>query len=86
MYSPVRLLTIVETLSTLQAAKWKVVSQVVKGVPDGEQHIPPPPAKQSHVNVDKNVVDPDVTYDKFLLHSDDPKNFLKLCCMLCILV
>ncbi len=86
MYSPVRLLTIVKTLSTLQAAKQKAVSQVVEGVPDGEQRIPPPPAKQSYVNADEDIVDPNVAHDKFSLHSNDPKNFLKLCCVLRILV
>ena len=70
----------------MQAAKQKAVPQVVEGVPDGEQRIPPPPAKQSHTNADEDVADPDVAHDKFSLHPDDPKNFLKLCCALYILV
>ncbi len=75
-----------ETFLTLQAAKWKAMSQVVKGVSDGEQHIPPPPANQSHANADEDVADPNLVHNKFLLHLDNPKNFLKLCCALCIFV
>jgi hypothetical protein len=75
-----------ETFSTLQAAKWKAMSQVVEGVSDGEQCIPPPLANQPHANADKDVGDPNLPHDKFLLHLDDPKNFLKLCCVLHIFV
>jgi hypothetical protein len=62
------------------------VSQVVEGVPGGEQRVPPPPASQSYVNADEVVADPDIAHDKFSLHPDDPKNFLKLCCALRIFV
>jgi hypothetical protein len=75
-----------ETFSTSQAAKRKAVSQVVEGVPDGEQRIPPPPANQPHANADEDVGDPNLPHDKFSLHPDDPKNFLKLCCALRIFV
>jgi len=62
------------------------MSQVVEGVSDGEQHVPLPLANQPHTNVDKNVADPDLAHNKFSLHPDDPKNFLKLCCVLRIFV
>ena len=62
------------------------MSQVIEGVPDREQRIPPPPANQSYANADEDVLDPDLALDKFSLHLDDPKNFLKLCCVLHILV
>jgi hypothetical protein len=71
---------------TLQATKWKAVSQVIEGVPDGEQRIPPPSANQSYANADEDILDPNLTLNKFSLHPDNPKNFLKLCCVLCILV
>ncbi len=63
------------------------MSQVVEGVPEGEQRplhppaqIPPMPANEDGLPA------PGITQDKFLLHPNDPRNFLKLCATIRILL
>ena len=48
----------------------------------------PPPQLHSMVSTqpDDDIPNTDPSEDKFSLHSDDPKNFLKLCSALRILV
>jgi len=38
------------------------------------------------MNADEDIADPNLAHNKFSLHPDNPKNFLKLCCVLHILV
>jgi hypothetical protein len=46
---------------------------------------PPASDPKAKSRPDDYIVDHDVNSDKFTLHPDDPKNFLKLCSALCIL-
>jgi hypothetical protein len=63
------------------------VSQVVEGLPEGEQRALPPPTQISTaVSNEDDPIDAGDTQDKFLLHPDDPNNFLKLCAAIRILL
>ena len=73
--------------SILEGTKWKAKSQVVEGIPEGKQCALPPPTQTSTVMVDKETLNDDgINQDKFLLHQDDPANFLKLCAAIRILL
>jgi hypothetical protein len=63
------------------------VSQVVEGLPEGEQRALPPPTQIPTVMADEdNPIGASDTQDKFLLHPEDPQNFLKLCAAIRILL
>ncbi len=62
----------------LKAAKQKATSQLVKGLPEGEQHVSPPPVNHAMLDMDDNIIEPDTSNDKFSLHPDDLANFLRL--------
>jgi hypothetical protein len=71
----------------LEATKRKATSQVVEGLPEGEQRALPPPTQIATVLADEdNPIDASETQGKFLLHVDDPNNFLKLCAAIRILL
>lgn len=73
--------------SILEALKQKATSQVVKGVPKSEQRALPSPMQVSTTTVnDKDLIDSNISQDIFLLHPSDPRNFLKLCAMIWILL
>ena len=62
-------------------------SQIVEGVPEGEQHVPSMPIQVSTATTnDEDAIDASVPQDKFLLDRSDPKNFLKLCTAIRILL
>jgi len=70
-----------------KAAKRKATSQTVEGLPEGKQHVPPPPpVNHATVDVAINIVELDTAHNKFSLHLDDPGNFLRLSAALCLLV
>ncbi len=74
-------------ISIPKANKWKAMSQVIKGVPKGEQHVPPPPTQMSTMMAnEEDQINASITQDKFQLHLDDPSNFLKLCTAIRILL
>ena len=81
-------LAFIDWFSTLEAAKRKVTSQTIKGLPEGEQRSIPPPSMSSTViaNDDLQVDSSATNNNRFSLHPDDPQNFLKLCLALCILI
>ena len=70
----------------LKAAKQKVTLQTVKGLPEGEQHISPPPVNHTTMVMDDNIIDPEASNDKFSLHLNNPVNFLRLSAALQLLV
>ncbi len=71
----------------LEVNKRKAKSQVIDGLPEGEQHALPPPTQISTVVAnEEDPIDADIPQDKFLLHPDDPSNFLKLCAGIRILL
>jgi len=73
--------------SLLEVTKWKATSQVIEGVPKGEQHTLPPPTQISTATAnDEDLIDAGIPQDKFLLHPSNPNNFLKLCAAICILL
>ena len=77
------------TLNTyiLEVNKWKAKSQVIDGLPEGEQRALPPPTQISTVVAnEEDPIDADIPQDKFLLHPDNPSNFLKLCAGIHILL
>jgi hypothetical protein len=61
-----------------QVAKCKATLQIVKGIPEGEQCVPPPPVNPIMVDTGDNGVELDTAHDKFSLHPDNPSNFLRL--------
>ena len=67
----------------LQAAKRKATSQIVEGLTEGEQRTLPVPHFQPVQDPDDDLGD---THDRFSLHPDDPKNFLKLCSAIRLLI
>jgi hypothetical protein len=69
-----------------KAAKRKATSQTVEGLPEGEQHVPPPPVNHTMMVTDDNIIDLEASNDKFSLHPDDPVNFLRLSAALQLLV
>jgi hypothetical protein len=69
-----------------KANKRKATSQVVEGVPEGEQRALPPPQMSTMTANEEDQIDPGITQDKFQLHPNDPSNFLKLCAAICILL
>ena len=79
-------LTLVDFLSTLEAAKWKATSQMVKGLPEGAHQALPAPQDQQWENADENLFNTESSNNRFLMHPDDSHNFLKLCSTLRILV
>ena len=79
-------MTFIEFVSTLKAGKRKATSQTVVGLPEGEQRQLPPPSSSSTVIANDDLDSPLITSDKFCLHPDDPRNFLKLCSALRILI
>ena len=71
----------------LKATKRKAMSQVVKGLSEGVQRDLPPPMQRPTVAANEEVpMDPGNSHNKFLLHPNDPKNFLKLCTAIRILL
>ncbi len=73
--------------SLLEVTKWKATSQVIEGVPKGEQHTLPPPTQISTATAnDEDLIDAGIPQDKFLLHPSNPNNFLKLCAAIRILL
>ena len=63
-----------------------MVSQTVEGLPEGEQHQHLPPQYIATEDTCDDAMNIGSAQDKFLLHPDDPHNFLKLCAALHILV
>ena len=63
-----------------------MVSQTVEGLPEGEQRQHPPPQYIATEDTCDDATNVGSAQDKFLLHPDDPHNFLKLCTALRILV
>jgi len=63
------------------------MSQVVEGVPEGEQHALPSPMQMSTVTAnEEDQIDAGITQDKFQLYPNDPSNFLKLSAAIRILL
>jgi hypothetical protein len=79
-------LTFVDSFSTIEANKRKPTSQIIEGLPEGEQHGPPPPPLPSVVIANDDLDSPATNDERFSLHPDDPRNFLKLCSALRILI
>jgi hypothetical protein len=79
-------LTSVDFLSTLEAAKWKVTSQMVKSLPKGAHQALPAPQDQQQKNADKDLINASSSDDKFSMHPSNSYNFLKLCSALQILM
>jgi hypothetical protein len=79
-------LTFVDSFSTIKANKRKPTSQIIKGLPEGEQHGSPPSPLPSMVIANNNLNSPATNDERFSLHPDDPHNFLKLCLALRILI
>ena len=70
-----------------KAAKRKATSQMVEGLPEGEQRVPPPPVNHTTMGTDdNNIIDPEASNNKFSLHPDDSVNFLRLSAALRLLV
>jgi hypothetical protein len=69
-----------------KAAKQKVTLQMVKGLSEGEQRVPPPPINHTTMVTDDNIIDPEASNNKFSLHLDNPVNFLRLSATLRLLV
>jgi hypothetical protein len=74
-----------EHFSNREAAKRKATSQTIEGLPEGEQCSPPQPF-ESTVVLDHDLDGPAANNDRFSLHPDDPRNFLKLCSAIRILI
>jgi len=71
----------------IEGTKRKAMSQVVEGVPEGEQRPLHPPAQIPPMPANEDgLCAPGITQDKFLLHPNDPRNFLKLCAAIRILL
>ena len=79
-------LTLVDFLLTLEAAKQKVMSQMVEGLSKGAHRALPASQDQQWENADENLFNTGSSNNRFLMHSDDSHNFLKLCSMLRILM
>jgi hypothetical protein len=81
-------LTSVDFLSTLEAAKQKVMSQMVEGLPEGAHRALPAPQDQQQENAlaDEDLINASSSDNKFSMHPNDSYNFLKLCSALRILV
>jgi hypothetical protein len=63
-----------------------VTLQTVEGLPEGGQHVPPPPVNHAMVDMAINIKELDTAHNKFSLHLDDPGNFLRLSAALRLLV
>jgi hypothetical protein len=75
------------SVSLLEVSKRKATSQDVEGVPEGEQRTLPPPSQAfTQMANEEELLDAGTTQDKFLLHPNDPSNFLKLCTAIRILL
>jgi hypothetical protein len=74
------------TIGGFEAVKRKAISQTVDGFPDGEQRVLPAPQHQDEAMPDEQADGDDIQNDKFLLHPEDPTNFLKLCAALRVLI
>jgi hypothetical protein len=66
--------------------KRKASSQVVEDLPEGQIRPPPPPPAVSSDKTTAQTADDDDANMKFLMHADDPLNFLKLSASLRLLM
>lgn len=75
--------------TSLKINKRKATSQVVEGLPEGDQRALPPP-NTTHISImtpnKEDPVNAGINQDKFMLHPDDPRNFLKLCAAIHVLL
>lgn len=78
--------TSIDFLSTLEAAKWRAISQIIEGLPEGMQQALPAPQDQQQENTDEDLINASNSDDRFSMHPDDSNNFLKLCSALHILM
>ena len=71
----------------VEATKRKATSQVVEGLSKGIQRdLPPPTQRHMAVANKEDLIDAGNSHNKFLLHPNDPRNFLKLCAAIRILL